>query len=329
MRWGVIICAGLMSCSPALPQQLNPAPIRPNQFEIGRHTFFDFGPPFGFYEVFIVRPEADGASVEKVILTPPGNACIAPATVETASASIANPPSALLGSTNPCAIPENALRRERKRCKNCLTFSGANVVMQVRCGEQTRLIRSDVLDRDMLDGTANTPEYTSWTMRLLERLDQAVGHKVVDKPMLAVPEREVRAAEDTHPAVLRDLSIGKYDALFQGAPHKASDLYRAAQNRPPPPSVRLLSSTSISPEVFVEPEYPPLAKLVGLEGVVSFTVEIDSSGAATDLTFESGHPMLREAVRKVVSNWKFPPSASGQRIQATIGFALNCRGRTE
>ncbi len=329
MRCSVIICAVLISCSPALPQERRFASTQPNQFEIGRHTFLDFGPPFDFYELFIVRSKANGTSIERITLIPAGNECIAPAKLETASASISESTGALLGSTNPCTIPEKSLRRELKRCKNCLVFSGANVVMQVQCGTQTRLIRSDILDRDMFDAAAKTPEHTSWTMRLLKRLDQAVGPGVMDKPIFPTPEREELSAKDSDSVTLRDLSEGKYDALFQGAPNKPSDLYRAAKNHPPPPRVRLLSSVPLTPEVFVQPEYPLLARMARVEGAVSFKIEIDTNGGATNLTFESGHPILREAVKKAVSAWRFPKDASNQQIQATIEFTLNCPRQTE
>lgn len=302
---------------------------RPNHFEIGRYTFVDFGPPFSFYEVFVVRPTATGASIERITLTPAGDECISPAKLETAAGSISEPPVALLGSTNPCDIPEQSLRRELKRCKNCLLFSGANVVMRVQCGNQIRLIRSDILDRDMFDPAANTPEHTSWTMRLLQRLDQAVGPGVMDKPMIPIPEREEQPAIDSESVTLRDLREGKYDRLFQGAPHKTTDLYVAAQTRPPSPSVRLLSSVPLAPEVFVQPEYPPLARMARVEGVVSFNIEIDTNGDTTNLGFESGHPLLREAVKKAVSGWRFPKDAPSRQIEATIEFTLNCPRRTE
>ncbi len=70
MRCSVTVCAVLFLCCPAMCQDRSAA-VQPGQFEIGRHTFFDFGPPFNFYEIFIVRPSATGTSVERITLTPP------------------------------------------------------------------------------------------------------------------------------------------------------------------------------------------------------------------------------------------------------------------
>ena len=77
------------------------AAVQPGQFEIGRHTFFDFGPPFNFYELFIVRPTATGTSIERITLTPPGQKCVAPAEVKAASASTSESVAKLLGDKNP------------------------------------------------------------------------------------------------------------------------------------------------------------------------------------------------------------------------------------
>jgi len=322
MRWYVFLCAVLAICPEASPKDRRLAPP-PNQFEIARHTFFDFGPPNDFYELFFVRPTESGTSIERITLTPPGNACIQPATIETRSASIGESIATLLGGTNPCSIPEKKLRRELKRCKKCLVFSGANVAMQVRCGDQTRAIRSDILDRDMFDPAANTPEHTSWTMRLLARLNQAIGPGVMERPIFTMPGPESSAALGNSETVV-EVGLGKYDNLFQGPPDKPSDLYRAAQKRPPTPTVQLISISPIRPELFVEPGYPPLARLAHIEGVVVFKADIDPNGHPANLIVESGHPMLRGVVEKAVSTWQFPKVGANEKIQGTIEFRTNC-----
>jgi len=328
MKCGKFVCALLILCGPAQPRERRPASPQPNQFEIARHTFIDVGPPNDFYELFIVRAIANGTSIGRFTLTPAGDACMAPAKLETASATISESVAALLDSTNPCAIPESALQRELKRRKQGLVFSGADVVLRVPCGTQTRLIRADILDRDMFDAAPNTPENTSLTMRLLERLDQAIGGPgVLDKPIFSIPGGDELPARDWDPETLRHLSAGDYDTLFQGAPDKPSDLYRAAQHHPPLPSVRLLRTVPIPPDVFALPEYPPLARMAHVEGAVSFKIEIDANGSAVNLTFENGPPLLQRVVKDAVSRWKYSQASAHQQAQATIEFALNCPKR--
>jgi len=157
------------------------APV-PDHFEIGRDTFFDFGPPFDYFELLLVRSKNSGSAVQRIILTPAGDSCLVPAKVETSSVLLNESVSTLLGNANPCAIPEKELHRELKRCKHCMVFSGVDVTMRVPCGATTRLIRSDILDRDLFAATPDTPEHTSWTMQLLARLDQVLGPGVMEKP---------------------------------------------------------------------------------------------------------------------------------------------------
>lgn len=329
MRGSAGICIGLVGlavlalCIPTFSQ----LQARPHQFVIGRHSFIDIGPPFDFYEVFIVLPDGHGSSaVERLTVTPHGNECFVPAKVETASASINQSTSALLGSMNPCKIPEKALRHEQKRRKEGLVFSGADVVMEVSCGNQVRLLRSDILDRDMFDATTKTPQYTSWTMGLMQRLDDAVGPGVFEtQRIFPMPEAEEQpTGVKTESDAIRDLENGAFDVLFQGAPDKPSDLYRQAQIPLPVPTVRLQNSVPFRPEVFVQPVYPPLARMARIEGNVSFKFDVDANGSATNLSFTAGHPLLRGTIVDAVKGWRFPKGATGQEIEATVEFTTNC-----
>ena len=323
MRWWVVYCAVLVFSAKALPKDRRPAPPLPNQFEIAGTHFSTSAPPADFYELFLVRPTSDGTSIERITLTPAADACTLPAKVETRAASSKETIAALLGTTNPCTIPEKELHRELRRCKKCLVFSGANVTMQVQCGSQIRTIRSDILDKDMFDPQANTPQHTSWTMRLLARLDQAIGPGVMERPIFPMPEAET-SADTGGSKSLGEVSSGKYDALFEGAPDKPSDLYRAAQVRPASPTVKLISVSPLRPEVFVEPRYPPLAKVAHIQGLVVFKGNIDPDGHLANLTIESGHPMLRGVVENSAGTWRFPKEAANQEVRATIEFKTNC-----
>ena len=327
MRCGAIIGAILILCGCASAQKHSLSPERPTQFEIGRRTFFDFGPPFDFYELFLVRSTTNGTLVDRITLTPQGIGCNAHPTVETKSASIAESLPELLGATNPCTIPEKQLRHELKRCKKCLVFSGAVVVMQVQCGDQSRLIRSDILDRDMFDPAAKTPERTSWTMHLLQTLDQAVGPGPVDKPMFPIGNGKNQPINIGYAPVLEDIGAGKYDRLFQAAPDKPSDLYHAyiaAPDNPPQPSVRLVSSIPFAPNAFVPPAYPLIANVARIEGRVSLTIQIDANGNVVNAMAYTGQPILRPAAEKAAIEWKFPLDAANQMDHVILEFKMNC-----
>jgi TonB family protein len=299
----------------------------PDRFLIARHTFIDVGPPNDFYEIILVRGTSTGATVEKVTLTPAGDACIQPPTVEMAASVISDPVSVVLEGRDPCAIPDKRLRKELKRRKQGLVFSGAEIAMHVQCGRKERIIRADVLDRDMFDPKATTPDNTSWTMRLLTRLDKAFPSGVLDRPIFAVSTEPTRATAPNADSA-RSLASGEYDNLFSGAPDRPSDLYRASQIPPPAPDVLLRSSIPFQPEKFALPGYPPLARLARIEGTVVVTFQVNANGGVTDTQFESGHPMLRPTVTNAVSEWKFPKEAADHRVKATIDFKTNCPSKT-
>ena len=324
----LMIYSFLILCGGALAQSRRLSSPLPDQFVLARHTFFDFGPPTDYYELYLVEPSASGTSIERITLTPAVDVCNQPATIETASSTLSESVASLLGTTNPCAIPEKELRRERKRCKKCLTFSGANVAMQVQCGGQTRIIRSDILDRDMFDPASNTPKNTSWTMNLLTRLDHTLGPGVMDKQAFPAGD-DSPSGTVSAPQAVRDIGSGKYDVLFVGAPDKPSDLFHAAQVHPVVPSVRLLNSSPFQPLESPLPKYPALARVAHVQGQVSFNVAIDANGSPANFTLVNGHPLLVASVQNAVSNWKFPKELAGQQTEATIEFATNCPAKSK
>lgn len=299
----------------------------PSEFVLGRHTFFDVGPPFDFYEVLWVRSVEQRTVVVRILVTPPGDPCTQPATVESATAILSEPIKQLLEGRNPCMIPEKALRKELKRCKRCLVFSGAAVTMDVQCGGNRRLIHSDILDRDMFDQHPNTPEYTSRTMSLLSRLDKGIGSSVLDKPIFPVEPVEVPPPGTIQPDFTLALSRGDFDDLFQGAPHKVSHLYAAAQSRPPSPSVELVSISPARPISSPLPKYPPLARAARVSGKVVFTLDVAAQGEASNIQIVEGHPLLRGAVREEIAAWRFPFLSAGQPVHGEIEFKTNCTAR--
>ncbi len=274
----------------------------------------------------MIRPAASGTRVERITLTPAADECSS-AKLEMASATLPESPPQLLGTVNPCALPERALRQELSRAKKGLVFGGANVVMRFRCGTEVRLVRSDVLDRDWFEVAAKTPTYTSWSMALLQKFDASLGPGVMDKPIFPSLSGEMPSEPLATSTSLGELGEGKFDSLFSGAPDKPSDLYRAALAPPSLPSVEVESLT-VSPEALTLPEYPPLARMARVEGVVSVRIQIDQSGNVASLEFESGHPLLRPAVQSALSKWKFGAGAPGKTVRASLAFKLNCHPKT-
>jgi TonB family protein len=206
-------------------------------------------------------------------------------------------------------------------------FSGADVSMQAKCGGQERIIRAQILDKDMFDPSPGTPKNTSWTMQLLSRMDHALGSSVMDRPVFSSTTGGQTSSGSSQ--MLRDLGLGKYDALFQGSPHKPSQLYRMAQEMPHTPDVEVQISPTVRPEVLTLPAYPPIARTARVEGTVIAKFTVIEDGSTSALIFKNGHPILRAAVERAASAWKFPKDAVGQELQATVVFKMNCSAETE
>lgn len=197
--------------------------------------------------------------------------------------------------------------------------------MQVQCGDHSRNIRMDVLDRDMFDPHPMTPQHTSWTMALLRRLDAALGDSVLDQPAFTLSEPAERPVPELKSdALLDDLGQGKFDTLFDKAPDKLSELFRQARNPPPQPTVELVSSSPFRPISLSPVGYPTLAKLTHTGGQVTFTVEVTADGGVSNFKILSGHPLLQKQVEAIVAGSRFPTEAAGQEIRATIEFKMNC-----
>jgi hypothetical protein len=183
----------------------------------------------------------------------------------------------------------------------------------------------DILDDDLFDPHAGTPEHTSWTMRVLAQLDQALGDTVMDRPAFALSPSPPQPAIDPRPSsLLESLAAGRLDGLFQGGPDKPSELLRQAQNPPPPPTVMLVDSPPLRPTWYALPKYPPLALATQTSGPVVFTTKVAPDGHASAPVFWGGHPLLRGAVSASVAAWTFPMEAVGRDMQVTLDFEMGC-----
>lgn len=326
MRIGLFLCLSILLCVSATGKKVKKSVERPTQFEMGVLTFFDFGPPFQYYGLYVVQPAEDGARIERMILTPEGDKCFAPAKIEKATATVHETVDQLLGARNPCEIPEKELKRELKRCKHCTTFSGANVTMQVSCSGETRLIRSDILDRGMF-GAAKTPTNTNWTMSLVSDLDKAVGPGVMDKPMFSNGNEPVpQPITDEEGTILKAMAAGSFDSLFLRPTPKLSDLYKETQlARVAHPDVTIKEIVPRTPDQLILPKYSPLTLLTHVQGTVTANFTILDDGQPSWLTMQvTGMPLLRGVVEDTLRKWRFPKDAAGEQEQVTFEFLLNC-----
>jgi hypothetical protein len=158
-----IFLASLLCLAAAAPAKEPPKAIADSGFVLGVDTYFDFGPPFHYYEIFVVTPAPQGAKVGKFTLMPPAHKCYAPEKTEYVENTTSLSLNELLAGVDPCKIPEKDLKKEQKRKTKESNFSGAIVAMQVTCGGAARTIQTKVLERDWFLAHPGTPKSTSWT----------------------------------------------------------------------------------------------------------------------------------------------------------------------
>lgn len=79
-------------------------------------------------------------------------------------------------------------------------------------------------------------------------------------------------------------------------------------NGQPPKQVRLGGNVSFNNLISkVDPVYPPLAKQARIQGTVRFNIVIGREGSVENIELISGHPLMVEAAREAVAQWKYRP----------------------
>lgn len=77
----------------------------------------------------------------------------------------------------------------------------------------------------------------------------------------------------------------------------------------------------------VEPEYPALARQARIQGTVRFTAVLATDGSLKQLTLLGGHPLLVQAAKQAVEQWRFRPTLlNGEPVEVItnidVGFTL-------
>lgn len=74
----------------------------------------------------------------------------------------------------------------------------------------------------------------------------------------------------------------------------------------------------------VMPVYPPLAKATRVQGMVEFTALISKDGRIENLQLVHGHPLLVNAARAAVEQWRYRPTLlNGQPVEVVTDIIVN------
>jgi len=70
------------------------------------------------------------------------------------------------------------------------------------------------------------------------------------------------------------------------------------------------------------PIYPPLAMQARIQGTVRFSVTITDDGRVTDVKLLSGHPLLVQAAKEAVAQYRFQPGHAAESVVVEVPFRL-------
>jgi periplasmic protein TonB len=108
-------------------------------------------------------------------------------------------------------------------------------------------------------------------------------------------------------------------------------LSAAAPPPPPPPKpqtpkrIRVGGQVESAKLIFQpKPEYPPLAKMARIQGVVRLDAIISKDGTIQDLKVLSGHPLLVSAAMAAVQRWRYQPTLlNGDAVEVATEIDVN------
>ena len=121
---------------------------------------------------------------------------------------------------------------------------------------------------------------------------------------LATPMEPMAAAPST--SVGETTAVDPGDGIvISGMPSVAPAINKKASDRP----VRIGGGVSEANVIHrVQPLYPPLARTTHVEGTVEFTATISKDGTIENLQLVRGHPLLVNAAREAILQWRYRPT---------------------
>jgi len=160
------------------------------------------------------------------------------------------------------------------------------------------------------------------------------SHNVIDRPVFqppAVPRHVVDNADPEPPGV------DTYEN-FTGQPGPSAEIPGGSETGPaiqiarpaPAGKPRMVSLGVMDASLIhrVQPDYPSIAKFMRLSGTVVLRAVIGTDGEVRQIEVLSGNPILADAARAAVRQWRYRPTLlDGQAVevetQVTVNFVLN------
>lgn len=105
-------------------------------------------------------------------------------------------------------------------------------------------------------------------------------------------------------------------------PQQETAAAKKQQAQPGPIRIGTLSEANLLRKVM--PVYPPLAKSARVQGTVEFTALISKDGSIENLKLVHGHPLLVNAAKEAVEQWKYRPTLlNGVPVEVITDIIVN------
>ena len=286
--------------------------------------------PFWFDYILEATQEQDGVLVRYIRIAPLNSACPDLTTIKATDKRL---PGAkieqLTGHANLCSISEQhadqILQAARPKAMETI-FESATFGVVMHCGNSERLIKlpyPEELDMSLLK--ALDPQIADFYYLENRIVEQVFGKEGVFHHITLERDAELQQAGR---AILPILLSGRYDRGFwHSKPTVALQRYHGPVPDGLGPTVRLLDPSEAEIVNFSAPEYPRLAELASIRGLVEIELTVDNStGAVEKVLRVSGHPLLAKSAEATVRKWKFRVSnrALANPIKVVFDFTFNC-----
>jgi TonB family protein len=138
----------------------------------------------------------------------------------------------------------------------------------------------------------------------------------------SVNSNETEATVRVNPGNISKFSTEPNLPLATGQPHIPLLSLASTTESAPTPDASLRRPIKV-----VQPEYPEMAKIRRIGGVVLLELEVDARGNVQKVRTVSGNSLLSEAAKTAARQWQYPPSANDQSapsvMQVRFNFSLN------
>jgi TonB family protein len=137
-----------------------------------------------------------------------------------------------------------------------------------------------------------------------------------DRLQMSVMMKTEQAGGQTSSTTLTQVSLNEPDEVLFQVPsdYKLANVQHAVQIGGKVPEANLITRS--------EPTYPPLAKAARIQGTVEFTATIGPDGVIKNLQLVRGHPLLVNAAKEAVLQWKYRPTLLNGDPAAVIAPVL-------